>query len=85
MESEILSLLLTDLDEATRFANAASESFCAVANAIPNGLPQPDGTQRIHDASSRVTIARMAMLRAHHRLNDFLGRGIVPDDLKRSG
>ena len=85
MQSEILGLVLTDLDETTRLTNAASESFCALANAIPSGLPHPDGTQRIHNASRQVTSARTAMLRSHRRLNDFLGRGIVPDDLTRSG
>jgi len=84
-EPRIFDILLEDLDETTRLANAASESFCAVAGATPSSLPHPDGTQRIHNASRQVTIARMAMLRAHHRLNDFLNAGIVPDDLKQSG
>jgi hypothetical protein len=27
----------------------------------------------------------MEMLRAHHRLSDFLNAGIVPEDLKQGG
>jgi hypothetical protein len=32
-----------------------------------------------------LNIARKAMAQAHNRLNDYLGRGIVPEELKRSG
>jgi hypothetical protein len=30
-----------------------------------------------------LTLARTEVVGAHNRLNDFLERGIVPDDLKR--
>jgi hypothetical protein len=52
---------------------------------IPSFIPHPDGTQRIHNASHQLTEARNAMMKAHHRLNDYLERDIVPKDLKRSG
>ena len=34
---------------------------------------------------SESTAARKEIIKAHSRLNDFLSRGIVPEDLKRSG
>jgi hypothetical protein len=41
--------------------------------------------QRIRSASHELTAARNEMMEAHHRLNEFLESGIVPEDLKRSG
>jgi len=41
--------------------------------------------RRIKDASNELTLARKEMMTAHKRLNDFIERGIVPDDLERSG
>ena len=51
----------------------------------PSGTPHPDGVQRIHNASHKLTQARDEMMNAHNRMNDFIERGIVPEDLKRSG
>jgi hypothetical protein len=82
-EHQVLEILHRDFQAATQRAKAASASFDAVTKGVPSGLPQPDGTQRIHNASRALTVARMEMLSAHHRLNDFLNTGIVPDDLKR--
>jgi hypothetical protein len=52
---------------------------------FPGGLPEPNGAQQIQNASNALTIARKEMATAHNRLNDFLNRGVVPEDLKRSG
>jgi len=41
------------------------------------------GTLRIHDASRALSAARDEMMIAHNRLNNFLSRGIVPEDLER--
>lgn len=84
-EHEVLNVLKQDLQAAAERSKAATAAFDAVMNEIPSGIPHPDGTRRIHNASREVTVARMEMLRAHHRLNDFLNAGVVPDDLKRSG
>lgn len=77
--------LFQDLHEATKRTDAATEAFAQVTGNIPGGTPHPDGVQRIHNASREMTAARMDMLKAHHRLNDFLNTGIVPEDLKRTG
>lgn len=34
---------------------------------------------------SHARAARREIVKAHSRLNDFLNRGIVPDDLKQGG
>ena len=76
--------LFHDLNEAVKRADAATDAFALVNGDIPSGMAHPDGVQRIHDASRVLTAAREEMMKAHSRLNDFIGTGIVPDDLKRS-
>jgi hypothetical protein len=76
-------LLIQESVEATSRANAALRAFNDVLNLFPSGLPNPDGTQRVQNASRKLIAARKEMGRAHSRLNDFLSRGIMPEDLKR--
>jgi len=84
-EREIRAALVRRIIDATVQANAASSSFSEVTNQIPSGLPHSDGVQRIKNASHALFIARKEMATAHNRLNDFLSRGIVPEDLRGSG
>jgi len=83
-EREIHTTLLQDLLQATALNDEANREFYQ-ASKIPNELPQSDGVQRIHNASHKLDAARREMMKAHTRLNDYLERGIVPDDLKPSG
>jgi len=78
-------ILVGRIVEATKRVNAASDAFDSVISQTPSGLPHPDGTQRIRNASHELDIARKEMMKAHTRLNDFVERGILPEDLKRSG
>jgi hypothetical protein len=71
----IRAALLQDLLGATARCSDATRRFGDVMGRFPSGLPHPDG----------VRIARKEMATAHNRLNDFLNRGIVPDELKRNG
>ena len=84
-ECQVLNTLHEDLQSAKDRVTAAHEAFEAITSEIPSAQPRPGATQRIHKASREVTVARMEMLRAHHRLSDFLNAGVVPEDLKRSG
>jgi hypothetical protein len=84
-ESQIRTTLTESLAKATARANVACWSFNAVTGQFPRGFAHPDGTQRILNASHELSAARKEMMRAHNRLNDYLGRGIVPDDLKLKG
>jgi hypothetical protein len=79
----VLNILQRDLQEATERVTAATAVFNAVTSETPSGFPHPDGTQRIHNASREMSQARDGLMIAHNRLNDFLSRGIVPDDLKQ--
>jgi hypothetical protein len=89
MQQEMRNLLLQETLESTAHHNEAREEFEAVMGQIPSGLPCPDGTQRITNASRRLSIARKKMITAHNRLDRFLETGTVPEivreDLKRSG
>ncbi len=84
-EDQVLNVLREDLQSAKERVTAANEAFETISSEIPSALPRLDATQRIHKASREMTVARMEMLRAHHRLSDFLHAGTVPEDLKRSG
>jgi len=84
-EQDIYRALFQDVIEATARVNSASEMFSSTMADIPSALPHPDGTQRIRNSSNQLRDARKGMMRAYSRLNDFLNRGIVPGDLKRSG
>jgi len=84
-KADVQAMLARDLTEATLRAESATMEFNAISGDIPSGMPQPDGTQRIHNASRALAAARDEMMKAHNRLNDFLSRGIVPEDLKRGG
>jgi len=66
-------------------AAEASEAFNEISLRLPTGLPYPDGTQQIRDASRELSTARKEMMKAHDRLYRYLERGIVPEDLKRCG
>jgi len=77
--------LYGELHDAILRADKATEAFTAVTSNIPSGIPHPDGTQRIHNASHELSSAREAMMKAHNRLNEFLESGAVREDLKRSG
>jgi hypothetical protein len=82
---EIRSILQGDLIMATRRNSEAVREFDEVMGQFPSGLPHPDGVQRIKNASNKLSVTRKEMATAHNRLNDYLSRGIVPEDLKRSG
>ena len=78
-EVNVREILRQEVLETTATVNAASDEFNSLLSAIPSGVPHPDGTQRIHQASRKLSVARKEMIRAHSRLNDFLSRGIVPE------
>ena len=77
-------VLARALTEATLRNESAMMEFNAITGDIPSSTPQPDGAQRIHNASRALSAARDEMMKAHRRLNDYLERGIVPGDLKQS-
>jgi hypothetical protein len=84
-EQQIRTVLVDCLVEATVRTSAASQAFNMVMGQFPSGLPHPDGSQQVQKASAALAEARKELMRAHNRLNDYLGRGIVPDDLKQTG
>jgi|SRR5579872_520977 len=82
-QQETRNSLLHEVLKATAQHNEARADF--EASMVPNGPPHPDGTQRIKNASRRLSIARKNMMTAHTRLDSFLETGSVPEDLKRIG
>jgi len=84
-ERNIRTSLLQELLETTARTAQAAREFEAVLSQFPSGLPHPDGTQRIKSASQNLTDAREALRKAHNRLSDYQDRGVIPEDLKRTG
>jgi hypothetical protein len=78
-------LLVNALANATARVDAANQVFSSVMSGIPSGLPLADVAQRLHSISRELDDARKEMMTAHKRLNDFVKRGIVPEDVKPSG
>jgi len=71
--------------EAIKRRDLASFRFQDVSNHIPSGLPHPDGSQRIYNASKEYSASLQELSRALKRLTDFREFGIVPEDLKPHG
>ena len=78
------SLLQSMLSAVSRNDEAANEFDHAVSQAR-TGAHHQDGAQRIRDASSKLSQTREEMMAAHNRLSNFVERGIVPEDMKRTG
>ena len=79
---QVRCLLIQESVEATAQASTALRAFNEMLDQFPSGLPHPDGTHSVQDASRKLIAARKAMGRSNTRLNDYLSRGIVPQDLK---
>lgn len=75
-EREIRATLLQELLQATAACHEANQEFEGTTS-FPNP-PRPDHLQRVKSASE-------GLFAAHSRLNDYLERRIVPEDLKRIG
>ena len=82
---DILRCVIQEVIDATAEKNEAFDCFEIVMGQFPSGLPHPDGSQRIANSSQALSSARKKVMTAHTRLSEFLDRGTVPEDLKRSG
>ena len=74
--------LTQEVLETTAKKGEAFRKFEEIMLQSPSGLPNPDGVQRIKNASNELSIARKEMARAYERLGNYLDNGIVPEDLK---
>ena len=82
---QIRTALVNCIAQATARVSEANHKFSEAMGQFPSGLPHPDGVQRIKNASNELALARKEMMTAHKRFNDYVYRGIVSEDLKRSG
>jgi len=78
----IHEILKDEFETAKQTMNLASQRFNEVVRDIPSGLPHPDGTQRIHNVGRELADAREKLAAAITRLNDFVSREVVPEDLR---
>jgi len=78
----IRRILEQQFQAALKRRDIAAAKFREANKDIPSGLPHPDGTQRIINASRDFSLALEEVRRAVQRIAEFEGRGLVPDDLK---
>lgn len=79
----IQRILEEQFQAAVKRRDMAAACFDEIRKVIPSGLPQPDGTQLIANASSDYSAALNALSRAALRVTTFQANGIIPDDLKK--
>jgi hypothetical protein len=79
-DSQTQLQLIEEIRLATDRVNAAAESFTLILQDIPSKLPVPDSTARIVLASRELAAARSDLMRAHRKLNQYFGRGVVSND-----
>ena len=82
---QVREILVREVFDSTARTHAASEQFNVIMGDIPSAIPSPDSSLLLRQASRDLSEARKDMLRAHSRLNDFLNRGVIPEDLKSLG
>ncbi|MCU1339047.1 MAG: hypothetical protein JWO19_4628 [Bryobacterales bacterium] len=88
METEyqhVRKLLYERFEAAVRRRDLALAVLTEVNRDLPDGLPYPDGTQRIITSAGDYRNALIEVSNAVQWIADFQIRGIVPDDLKQSG
>jgi len=78
----VRAILLKEVESAAATARRASRAFIRITSEKSSGLPHPDGSQRIQNAARVLSNARRRLAQADARLNDFLCRDIIPEDLK---
>jgi hypothetical protein len=77
--SRILKQQLKDAMERRRLASLAFQEVTLA----PSGLPHPDGTQRVMNASKAYSAALRNVTEAVKRRSAYIVTGITPDDLTR--
>ena len=82
-KNDIRNRLIDDVMTSTARKNDALRDFNWIRDLTPKNIHQPEGAQRIRNASRRLEAARKGMIKAQTRLNDFLVHGIVPEELKQ--
>ena len=78
----VLQELSRRVELAKRKRDEASARFDQVIRDAPSGIPHPDGTERIRQASRAYEEARQELQDALLTHNDFILYGTVPPDLK---
>src|SRR6476661_7791132 len=69
---ETLKVLRAEMNAATERARLASERFDAILQDLPSGIPHPDGTQRIRNASREYADARKDLMETLRKINDYV-------------
>jgi hypothetical protein len=83
----LLSVLLTFKESYSRKfgkpwkSKRRCEGFTLGLKDVPRDAAAPDGAFRIKQTSRELSTARVETMRAHRRLNEFLSREVIPEDV----
>jgi hypothetical protein len=81
--AQVRQRLEEDLTKARERRNQATARFDQAIGTAPSaGIPYPDSSERLRNASKELTLALEAVKVALKRQNDFLLHGIEPPDAK---
>jgi len=78
---EIEDILSGEVKRARNNQKEAGARFKQIAGDIPSLIPAPDGAMRIHQAGAEYRACLEDLRKALNRYNDFVAKGIVPDDV----
>jgi len=76
----VRSTLLQDVLELTARNNEATDEFNAVMGRVPRGLPSPRWNPTNQERLHQVIHCPKRIMKAHTRLDEFFGRGVVPEE-----
>jgi hypothetical protein len=78
---EIERILSSEIKAAGQRQKEAGARLRQVASDIPSMIPAPDGALRIHLAGVEYRAALEELRKALKRFDEFMAKGIVPDDV----
>jgi hypothetical protein len=79
---EIEKILCAELEVAKKRNALAADTFRAVMNEVPSGIPTADGTFRIEIVGAERRTALQELQIALKRYNGLIVLGIVPEEFK---
>jgi uncharacterized protein YPO0396 len=79
---DMLEALRDQLRAAQRQRDLASDRFDTILHQVPRGLPNPDSTELVRQASREYRRMQQELVNALERLNEYLVHGKIPAEIE---